>query len=147
MEANIALRDVKVALEQREYGTFTGARRAADAEHLARLKGKTDVLQYRMFRLRIDKLADVDFHDAASFRQRFAAVIDHRRFGQHGANTAVGGAAALHDVKHPGQRQHRPDHQPQIHGKAGQLAGVSVPCTTIQLPPPIASIFAMPIAI
>ena len=121
MKTNVALRHVEVALQQRENGAFSGSRWAANSQHLSGLQREVHVFEHRMRRLRIAKRLNIGFHGPAPIGNGFAAVLHHRRFRQHRANTAVRGAAALNDVKHPRQRQHRPDHQPQIHGKTGQL--------------------------
>ena len=119
METDIAFAHVKMALNQRQNGAFTGARRAADAQHLTRTQRETDVFKHRMFRLRVDKDADISLQNTRTFRYRLAAIVHYRHFRQHGADTAVGGAPTFNDVKHPGQCQHRPNHQPEVHRKAG----------------------------
>ena len=111
-----------MALQQRQNGAFAGARRPADAQHLPRLESKIYLLQRRFARLRIDEIADSNLQEAAACRHRLGPVIHRRRLFKHRADTTIGRATALHDVKHPRQRQHRPDHQAKIHHEAGQLA-------------------------
>ena len=122
MKADLAAGDVKMTLQQRQNGTFTGARRPADTQHLPRLEGKINLLQRRFTRLRIDEVADGNLQDTAACRHCFSTVVHRWRLFEHRADTAIGRATALNNVKHPRQRQHRPDHQAKIHHKAGQLA-------------------------
>ena len=121
MEADIAFSHVKVALNQRQNGALAGAGRPANPQHLPGLERKVDLFQRDLVRLRVDKLAHGDAKRTAPFRRRLAAVVHHRRLLQHGANARIGRATALHDVKHPRQRQHWPDHQAEVHHKAGEL--------------------------
>ncbi len=72
-------------------------------------------------RLRIDKFANGYVERTAAFRCRFASVFNYRSLFQHGTNTRIGSTPALDDIKHPRQRQHRPNHQAKVHNKAGKL--------------------------
>ena len=121
MKAHIALGDIKMTLDQRQHRTFSRAGRTTDAQHLSRFELEIHIFQRRVGGLRVTKFANRHRQLAASFRHRFSTVIHYRRFCQHGANSAIRGAAAFDDVKHPGQRQHRPNHQTEIHHKAGEL--------------------------
>ena len=58
-------------------------------------------------------------HERFKLAQAAFSSVHDRHFRQHGADAAVSGAPAFNDIKHPGQRQHRPDHQPKVHRKAG----------------------------
>ena len=122
MKAHIALGDIKMTLDQRQHRTFPRAGWATDAQHLPWFKPKIHIFQRRVGGLWVTKFANRHRQLAASFRHQFSTVIHYRRFCQHGANSAIRGAATLDDVKHPCQRQHRPNHQTEIHHKAGELA-------------------------
>ncbi len=122
METDLSLRHIKMALDKRQYCAFPRAGRTAYPQHLTRFKTKVHILQRRMRRLRIAKLTNGRRQFATPRRDRLFAILNYRRFRQHGADAAVCGATPLHDIKHPGQRQHRPNHQPQIHHKAGEFA-------------------------
>ncbi len=121
MVANIPLFDIEMALQQAKQRAFSAAGRTAQAQHLPRFQRKVEVAQHRRGAGRIAKLADRSLQHARFRRRLPIAILDRRRFRQQRADAAPGGAAALDDVEHPRQRQHRPDHQAEIHDKAGEL--------------------------
>lgn len=100
-----------------------------------------------MFRLRVDKGADISLENTRTFRYRLAAIVHDRHFRQHGADTAVSGAPTFNDIKHPASASIGQIISPRYIAKLVNCPRVMVPRTTIQLPPPTASRFAIPIAI
>ena len=70
MEADIALGDVKMTLNQRQNGALAGAGRPANPQHLPGLERKVDLFQRGLVRLRVDKLAHGDAKRTAPFRRR-----------------------------------------------------------------------------
>ena len=111
MKANIPLADVEMTLNERQQGTFAGTSRPANTQHLTGFQGEIDVFQRRMVSLRIRELVNIYIQFATPFRHGFATIVHHRRFRQHRTNTAVRSTTTFHNVKHPCQRQHWPNHQ------------------------------------
>lgn len=148
MKANIPLADVEMTLNERQQGTFAGTSRPADTQHLTGFQGEIDVFQRRMVSLRIRELVNIYIQFATPFRHGFATIVHHRRFRQHRANTAVRSTTNvptmlnIHASASIGQII-----RPKYIIKLVSWPSVKLPCTTIQLPPPIASKFAIPIAI
>ena len=122
METDLTVIYVEVALNQRQNSRFPRAGRPADAQHLPRFQRDVNLLKGRLVGLRVAKAVYRQRERTAPFRHRLDAIVNHRRFRQQSANAAIGCAAALDDVEHPRQRQHRPNHQPKVHHKTGQLA-------------------------
>ena len=111
MKANLPLADVEMTLNERQQGTFAGTGRPANAQHLTGFQGEINVFQRRMISLRIRKLANIYIQFAPPLRNGVATIVHYWRFSQHRANTAVRSTTTFHNVKHPCQRQHRPNHQ------------------------------------
>src|SRR2546426_719501 len=57
---NVALVDIKVALDKTQQGTFPRTGRATQSQHLSRLKANVQIAQRRLLRPRIAELADRD---------------------------------------------------------------------------------------
>ena len=111
MKANIPLADVEMTLNERQQGTFAGTSRPANTYHLTGFQGEIDVFQRRMVSLRIRKLANIHIQFTTTFWHLITTINNDWRFGQHGTNSAIRRAATFHNVKHPCQRQHWPNHQ------------------------------------
>lgn len=147
MKTDITLADVEMTLNERQQGTFAGTSRPADTQHLTGFQGEIDVFQRRMVSLRIRKLANIHIQFTTTFWHLITTINNDWRFGQHGTNSAIRRAATFTMLNIHASASIGQIIRPKYIIKLVSWPSVKLPCTTIQLPPPIASKFAIPIAI